>query len=190
MGQQRVFLTVQSIQIRKISRSRLKAKERTKLNFGQTITELVCPKNKEVRQFFERLYNSHRKGVFSLVHNKQKGSSSDYDSHKGKGKDQERKGGFSAYENSVEEGQVHSSESFDWYSDYSDDSQFSVQRHHCVQFKTLCVVSISSSGTCPPSDARCCGSLLHTINWIKNGNQKVPDIWVASWYNDIILSLQ
>ena len=70
MGQQRVFLTVQSIQIRKISRSRLKAKERTKLNFGQTMTELVCPKNKEVRQFFERLYNSHRKGVFSLFHNK------------------------------------------------------------------------------------------------------------------------
>ena len=46
----------------------------------------------------------------------QKGSSSDYDSHKGKGKDQKGKdkecviqqSGFSASENSVEEGQVHS----------------------------------------------------------------------------------
>ena len=35
--------------------------------------------------------------------------------------------------------------------------------------------SFSSSGTCPPSRARCFGSWLHAINWIKNGNQKVPE---------------
>ena len=42
---------------------------------------------------------------------------------------------------------------------------------------TLCLDSFSSSGTCPPSDARCVGSWLHTINWIKNGNGKFPEIY-------------
>ena len=46
-----------------------------------------------------------------------------------------------------------------------------------VQFKTLCFDSFSSSGTCPTSDARCVGSWLHTINWIKNGNGKFPEIY-------------
>ena len=57
-----------------------------------------------------------------------------------------------------------------------------------VHIKTLCMVCISSYGFCPQSDARCFGSWLHTINCIENGNQKVPEICIVSWYNDRILS--
>ena len=32
-------------------------------------------------------------------------------------------------------------------------------------------------GSCPPSDARCSASWLHTVNWIKNCNQKVPETY-------------
>ena len=45
-------------------------------------------------------------------------------------------------------------------------------------------------GSCPPSDARCSGSWLHTINWIENCKQKVPKICVLLWSYDRILSLQ
>ena len=32
---------------------------------------------------------------------------------------------------------------------------------------------ISPFESCPPSDARCSESWLHTVNWIESGNQKV-----------------
>ena len=43
-----------------------------------------------------------------------------------------------------------------------------------VQFKKHCMDGISPFGSCPPSDARCCGSWLHMVTCIKNCNQKVP----------------
>ena len=49
---------------------------------------------------------------------------------------------------------------------------------------------VNSLGSCPPSDARCSRSWLHTINWIKKGNQKVSEICVVLWHYDRILPLQ
>ena len=42
---------------------------------------------------------------------------------------------------------------------------------------------------CQPSDTRCSGSWLHTVNWIKSGNQKVPETCVVLWHYDRVLPL-
>ena len=92
-------------------------------------------KGKRGKKGFSKGNESLRKGGLRTSPS-QKGSSSDYDSHKGKVKDQKGKdkecviqqSGFSASENSVEEGQVHPSESVDWYSNCFDDSSNSACR--------------------------------------------------------------
>ena len=104
-------------------------------NCGQKKTVLLGSKENEVRKTFRKGNESLRKGGLRTSPS-QKGSSSDYDSHKGKVKDQKGKdkecviqqSGFSASENSVEEGQVHPSESVDWYSNCFDDSSNSACR--------------------------------------------------------------
>ena len=53
-----------------------------------------------------------------------------------------------------------------------------------------CMDGISPFEPCLPSDARCSGSWLHTVNWIKSGNQKVPQVCVVLWHYDRILPLQ
>ena len=58
-----------------------------------------------------------------------------------------------------------------------------------VQSKIFSLDGVSSLGSFPPSEARCSGSWLHTINGIENSTQKVPEICVVSWYYDRILSL-
>ena len=152
MGQQRVCLAVHTIQDRKIQEQKVKGKEKVKVNqeeqeehssvnngnrnqnCGQKKTVLVGSKENEVRKAFRKAMRAFGRVDFALA--KQKGSSSDYDSHKGKGKDEKgkdkecaiRQSGFSAFENSVEEGQVHPSESVDWYSNCFDDSSNSACR--------------------------------------------------------------
>ena len=49
---------------------------------------------------------------------------------------------------------------------------------------------ISPFELCPSFDTRCSESWLHTVNWIENGNQKVPDISVVIWHYDRVLKLQ
>ena len=41
---------------------------------------------------------------------------------------------------------------------------------------------ISPFEPCQPSDARCSGSWLHTVNWIKSGNEKVSETCVVLWH--------
>ena len=48
----------------------------------------------------------------------------------------------------------------------------------------------SPSEPCQPSDARSSGSWLHTVNWIKGGNQKVPETRVVFWHYNGVLPLQ
>ena len=68
---------------------------------------------------------------------------------------------------------------------------FSLQMQYCVVlFQNNGLDGISSLGSCPPSDARCSGSWLHTINWVKKGDQMVPKICVVFWSYARILSLQ
>ena len=89
-------------------------------------------KGKRGKKGFSKCNESCRKGGFRTSP-PEKGSSSDYNSHKGKGKDQKGKGkegafpqsGFSASEISVEEEQDHPWDPGDWYSDYSVDSSTS-----------------------------------------------------------------
>ena len=42
---------------------------------------------------------------------------------------------------------------------------------------------------CQPSNTRCSGSWLHTVNWIKSGNQKVPETCVVLWHHDRIFAV-
>ena len=87
------------------------------------------PKENEARKVSRKAMRACGRVDFALAHHK-KVSSSEYYPHKGKGKDQKRKGnegaypqtGFSACENPVEEGQGHPWESGDWCSNGSDDS--------------------------------------------------------------------
>ena len=87
-------------------------------------------KGKRGKKGFSRGNESFRKGGFRTSPS-QKGSSSDHNSHKGKGRDQggEGKGRclstLRIFKNSVEEEQDHSCEPGDRYSDYSDDSSTS-----------------------------------------------------------------
>ena len=48
---------------------------------------------------------------------------------------------------------------------------------------------ISPFEPCPPSDARCSGSWLHTVNWTESCNQMVSEVCVVSWHYDRILPL-
>ena len=45
---------------------------------------------------------------------------------------------------------------------------------------------ISPFEPCQPSDARCSGSWLHTVNWIESGNQKVSETCVVLWHDNRI----
>ena len=47
-----------------------------------------------------------------------------------------------------------------------------------VWSETYCMCGSSPIGSCQPSDTRCSGSWLHTVSWIKSGNQKVPETCV------------
>ena len=42
---------------------------------------------------------------------------------------------------------------------------------------------------CQPSNTRCSGSWLHTVNWIKSGNQKVPETCVVLWHHDRLFAV-
>ena len=54
------------------------------------------------------------------------------------------------------------------------------QRNYCmVMSETYSRDGISPIGSCQPSDTHCSGSWLHTVNWIKSSNQKVPDTCVV-----------
>ena len=92
-------------------------------------------KGKRCKKGFSEGNESFRKGGVR-TNRPEKGSSSDFNPHKGKGKDQKGKGkgsvypqsGFSATETLSEEGHSHSRESENWFSSLSDDSSCSSLR--------------------------------------------------------------
>ena len=48
---------------------------------------------------------------------------------------------------------------------------------------------ISSLEPCQSSYTRCFGSWPHTVNWIKSGNQKIPETCDVLLYYDKVLPL-
>ena len=111
--------------------SLLKSKHRNQ-NCGLKKIVLGGPKENEARKAFRKEMKAFGRVEFTLTHQKRL-SSSDFNPHKGRGKDQKGKdkegaypqSGFSASENPVEEGQSYSWESDDWYSNITDESSTS-----------------------------------------------------------------
>ena len=69
-----------------------------------------------------------------------------------------------------EEGYRHSWESEDWYSSLTDDSSCSTSAWYGTGY--IAWMASVPFETCQPSDERCSGSWLHTVDWIKSDNQK------------------
>ena len=98
---------------------------------------------------------------------------SDKKRRRGKGKgDAYPQTGFSATENSCLEGHGPSWESGDGYSNCCDDSSTSVWYNSSF---AAWMASVSLDLAHHPTHVGCSGSWLHTINWIKKGNQKIPE---------------
>ena len=87
-----------------------------------------CPKGNEARKAFRKVLKAIGKVGFRTSP-PGKGSSNDFNPHKGRGKDQKGKGkeggypqsGLSASETASEEGHDHSWEPDDWFSSFTDD---------------------------------------------------------------------
>ena len=119
---------------------------------------------------------------------------------KGRGKDRKEKSkegahpqsGPSASETHGEEGYGHAWNQTIGIPAYTDDSSCSVLRElpHCMARDILHGWHQSLEPS-QPSDARCSGSWLHTVNWIKSGMQKVSETCVVYvWHYDRVLPLQ
>ena len=105
-----------------------------------------------------------------------KGAGKDYTQNKGKGKDQKGKGkegtyaqsGLSASETLNEEGYGHARESDDGsISHWTDDSWTSAAGYS--------MDGISPFEPCQPSNTRCFGPWLHTVDRIEIGNRKIQE---------------
>ena len=152
-------------------------------------------KGREARKVFSKGNEGFQKGGFR-TYQPEKSASNDFNPHKGRGKDQQVKGkegayphsGLSASETHSEEGYSHAWESDDRYFSLTDDSSTSATGGSCSRAYTAWMASAPFE-PCQPSDARCSGSWLHTVNWIKSGNQKVPETCVVLWHDDRIFAV-
>ena len=87
---------------------------------------------------------------------------------------------FSASEKPNEEGYRKVWESDDWsVSHWTPEAGW-----FCTMARTAWMVA-----TCQPSNIRCPGPWLHTVDWIKSGNRKIQEACVVSWHYDGILPL-
>ena len=134
------------------------------VNGGQKKIVLSCPKEKEARKVFRKENEGFHKGGFR-TYQPEKGAGNDFTPHKGRGKDQKGKGkegtypqsGRSASETPSEVGYGHAWESDDRSSSQWLDDAWTAAGGNSFEFGQ-------------PSDARCSGSWLHTVDWIKNGS--------------------
>ena len=147
-------------------------------------------KGRKGKKGFSKGNEGFRKGGFR-ADTPEKGSNNDFNPQKGRDKDQKGNGkegaypqsGLSVSETPSEEGHGYSWESYDWYSNLTDDSSTSITAWYGTGH-TAWMVSV------PLKHARCSGSWLHTVTWIENCNQKVSEVCVVLWHYDRILLLQ
>ena len=59
-----------------------------------------------------------------------------------------------------------------------------------VWHETYCMDGGNSFEFVKPPNTRCSGTWLYPINWIKSGNQKIPETCVVLWHYKTVLHLQ
>ena len=140
---------------------------------------LVVQREKEARRVFRKVKNASLKMGFR-THQPEKSAGSDFNPHKGRGKDQKGKGkegaypqsGFSASEAPSEERNSPSWESDDRYSNFTDDLCLTTER--CGTGHTACMATVP----------------LDLANHPTHNVLNLPETCVVLWHYNIVLLLQ
>ena len=187
---EKVKATVDSKEL--VKHSWVKNKHRT-LTGGQKKV-FGGPRVKEARKAVRKVNNYLSENDVRTYHT-EKVTSNEYTPYKGRGKDQKWKGKESACPQSG----LSASETPQWRRIWP----YLGIRRLVFQFNwrflnlscwmvwhgTWCMDGINTFEPCQPPDARCSGSWLHKVNWIKSDNQKVPETCVVLWHYDRVLPL-
>ena len=126
-----------------------------------------------------------------------KGAGKDSHQNNGRRNNQQGKGkegaqfqsGFSASETPIEEGYAHTWESDDWSSSHWTDDSWTQDAVWCCTKISFCMDGSNSIESCQPSNTRCSGHWLHTVDWNEIGNRKIQEACMVLWHIDEILSL-
>ena len=104
--------------------------------------------------------------------------------------DADHQSGLSASETPSDERYGHAWESDDCSpSNWPDDSLTSAAGWSCTRAHTAWMAAVPFNLTNHPTRV-VLKSWLHTVDWIKSGNHKVPETFVVLWHYDRVLPLQ
>ena len=146
------------------------------------------------------MINSFSESYFR-TYQPENGTGNEYHPYKGRGKGSEEEKArkvpvlnqdFQPQKHPVKKDMSHSWELDDWYSILIDDSSTSATRGSTAWYgtrHTAWMASVPLNLANHPTHV-CSGSWLHTVNWIKSGNQKVPETCAELWHYARVLPLQ
>ena len=165
----------------------MKNKHRTPSG-GQKKIVLGGPKEEGARRVLRKVKIGSLKVVVALT-TQRKSAGSDVNNTKAEARTKKGKGkegaypqsGFSASEAPSEERYSQSLGLDDRYSNFTDDSCSTLP----TAGHTAWMAAVPFE-PCQPSGTRCSGSWLHTVDWIENGNQKVPETCVVLHYDGAV----